>query len=251
MLTGIVVFVLTLLAGYAGLYVQGRLSEHHKTGESRGVVGQIAGLITLLLALVLGTLIGVSYGYFATQKAELEGFAAQVLRLDQALKQYGPEAQPAREKLKASIVKGYDMFWGGGPSDPAALSVRVPLAAGQASMDFLATLQPKTDQQKGALATANQYVNIIEQTRLLMSLQVASAPVSWLLIAILIFWTAALFFGVGLYAEHNAVVLAALTFGALSVAFAVFLILALGQPYTGPIRVNPAALREAIAILGN
>ena len=73
---------------------------------------------------------------------------------------------------------------------------------------------------------------------------------SWALVAILIFWTAALFFGVGLYAQSNAVVLAALTFGALSVAFAVFLILGLGEPYTGLFRVNPAALREAIDFLG-
>jgi hypothetical protein len=246
----IVVFVLTLGAGYAGLHMQTRLAESHKTGESKGVVGQIAGLITLLLALVLGTLIGVSYSYFATQRAELEGFSAQILRLDQALKQYGPETQPARQKLKESIVKGYEIFWGGGEPDPAALTVGGPLASAQATMDYLATLQPKTDAQKAALATANQYASMVEQSRLLMSLQVAAPPVSWGLIAILIFWTAALFFGVGLYAQSNAVVIAALTFGALSVAFAVFLILGLGEPYTGLFRVNPAALAEAIDFLG-
>ena len=250
LLTAVVVFVLTLGAGYAGLHVQTRLAESHKTGESRGVVGQIAGLITLLLALVLGTLIGVSYAYFSTQRTELEGFSAQILRLDQALKQYGPETQPAREKLKEAIVKGYETFWGGGAVDPAALTVAGPLASAQATMDYLATLQPKTDAQKAALATASQYASMVEQSRLLMSLQVASPPVSWALVAILIFWTAALFFGVGLYAQSNAVVLAALTFGALSVAFAVFLILGLGEPYTGMFRVNPAALGEAIEFLG-
>jgi hypothetical protein len=46
------------------------------------------------------------------------------------------------------------------------------------------------------------------------------------------------------------VVLAALTLGALSVAFAVFLILGMGEPYTGMIKVNPAALRETIEFLG-
>jgi hypothetical protein len=37
------------------------------------------------------------------------------------------------------------------------LSAAVPLASAQAMSDFLATLQPKTDAQKQALATANQY----------------------------------------------------------------------------------------------
>jgi hypothetical protein len=37
-----------------------------------------------------------------------------------------------------------------------------------------------------------------------------------------------------------------LAFGAISVGFALFLILELVQPYTGIIKVTPGALREAI-----
>ena len=247
LLVSIIIFILIFASGYAGLQVQKRLADEHKTGELRGVIGQVAGLHTLLLALVLGTLIGVSFAYYSTQKTGLEGFSAQILRLDQALGQYGPETKPARDKLKARIVKGYETFWGGGgETDPNLLSVAAPLANAQEMSDFLATLQPKTDAQKQALATANQYNSIVEQSRLLMSLQVASPPVSWVLIAILVFWTVALFFGIGLFAEANSLVLSALAFGALSIAFAVFLILELGLPYTGLMRVSPAALEQAI-----
>jgi hypothetical protein len=153
LLISIIIFILILLSGYAGLQVQKRLADEHKTGESRGVVGQVAGLLTLLLALVLGTLIGVSFAYFSTQETELENFSAQILRLDQALAQFGPETKPARDKLKTGIVKGYETFWGGGNADPNLLSAAVPLANAQAMNDFLATLQPKTDVQKAALAT--------------------------------------------------------------------------------------------------
>ena len=144
----IFIFIVFMAAGYAGLLVEARLTEAHKTGESKGVVGQVSGLVSLLLALVLGTLIGVSFAYYSSQKANLETFSAQILRLDQALKQYGPETQPLRDKLKAGIVKGYETFWGGGDVDPKALTVEAPLANGQAISDFLATLQPKTDAQK-------------------------------------------------------------------------------------------------------
>jgi hypothetical protein len=242
----IIVFILTFCAGYAGMLVKGRLSDRHLSPESRGVVGQVAGLLTLLLALVLGTLIGVSYAYFSTQKTELETFSAQVLRLDQALAQYGPETKPLRDKIKAGIEKGYETFWGGGDADPEALSVAVPLANAQGISDFLATLKPTTDAQKQALATANTYNGLVEQSRLLMSLQVASLPVSPLMIAILVFWTVALFFAIGLFAEANALVIAALVFGAVSISFAIFLILELGLPYTGLLKVSPAALQEAI-----
>ena len=69
------------------------------------------------------------------------------------------------------------------------------------------------------------------------------------LIAILVFWTAALFFAMGLYAPSNALVTAALTFGALSIAFAILLILELGMPYTGLFRVSPAALEQTIEFI--
>ncbi len=245
-LISIVIFILTFAAGYAGMLVKGRLAAEHLSPETRGVVGQVAGLLTLLLALVLGTLIGVSYAYFSTQKTELETFSAQVLRLDQALAEYGPDTKPLRDKIKAGIEKGYEAFWGGGGADPEALSVAAPLANAQSVSDFLATLKPATDAQKQALATATTYNGMVEQSRLLMSLQVASLPVSPLMIAILVFWTVALFFAIGLFAEANSLVIAALAFGAASIAFAIFLILELGLPYTGLLKVSPAALQQAI-----
>jgi hypothetical protein len=245
----VLIFVLFMVAGYVGLALQTKLVDEHKTGETKAVVGQVSGLVSLLLALVLGTLIGVSWGYFSTQRTNLENFSAQILRLDQALAQFGPETKPMRDRLKEGIERAYASIWGRGGIDPALLTVEAPLANAQAVSDYLGTLQPKTEAQKAALATANQYASIVEQSRLLISLQIASAPVTPALIAILVFWTAALFFAMGLYAPSNALVTAALTFGALSIAFAIFLILELGMPYTGLFKVSPAALEQTIRFI--
>src|SRR5271166_5775926 len=157
----ILIFILFMAAGFGGLRLQKQLTDDHKTGETKGVVGQVAGLLTLLLALVLGTLIGVSFAYFSGQRTNLENFSAQILRLDQALAQYGPETKPMRDKNKEGIVKGYEAIWGGGEADPKLLTVAVPLANAQAVSDFLATLQPKTDAQKAALSTANLYAGLV------------------------------------------------------------------------------------------
>ena len=175
----ILIFVLFMVAGYAGLALQTRLVEEHKTGETKAVIGQISGLVSLLLALVLGTLIGVSWAYFSAQRTNLENFSAQILRLDQALGQFGPETKPMRDRLKEGIEKAYEAIWGGGTIDPALLTVEPALARAQAISDYLATLQPKTEAQKAALSTANTYASMVEQSRLLISLQIASGPVSW------------------------------------------------------------------------
>lgn len=246
----VLICIFFIFAGYAGLVTQNWLQPEHKTGETKGVIAQISGVISLLLALVLGTLIGVSFAYYSGQRTNLENFSAQVLRLDQALAQFGPETQPARDKLKEGISKGYDVFWGAGVVDHSDLTVGKPLMDARMISDYLGTLQPKTDMQKAALATAQQYASLVEQSRLLMSLQSAAGPVSWFLIAVLAFWTAALFFGIGLYADTNRLVYAAMTLGSVSIAFAIFLIFEFGQPYTGMFPITPAALEQTIQYMG-
>ena len=112
---------------------------------------------------------------------------------------------------------------------------------------FLGTLTPTTEAQKQALASANALAGQMEHARILQSLQVSSFPVSPGLIAVLAIWAIILFFGMGLFAKSNGLVLSAMTFGAVCVAFAIFLILELGLPYTGVFRVSPNALEEAMA----
>lgn len=249
-LIGVLIFVLTFSAGLGGLAVQRRLPSQYTSDVARGVVGQVSSIVSLLLALVLGTLVGVSFAYFSTQRTELETFASQVLRFDQALKQFGRDAQPVRDAVRQTIEKGYQVFWGGGEVDPALMRVEAALK-GYGTLDTtLAQLQPATEAQKSALATAKTYAGLMEQSRLLMSLQVASQPVPWIVVVVLVLWTVALFFGIGIFAPSNPVVLTAFGFGAASIAFAVFLFLELGMPYSGLFRVPAGALEQTMQIIG-
>ena len=111
--------------------------------------------------------------------------------------------------------------------------------------DYLDSLDPKTPEQKRAVSAAQANFAPFEQTRLMISLQLA-APFSRPLLIVVIVWSAFLFCGFGLLSRTNATTLAALAFGAFAVASAIFLILELGQPYTGVFRTSPAALVQTI-----
>ena len=241
----VLIFVLTLGAAMLGLYVHGRLPPEQKSESARAIVGQVSGLVSILLSIVLGTLIGTSFAFFGAQKTALESLSAQILELDQALAQYGPETKPARDRLKEASRKADDALWGSGERDPGLLTVASPMTAYQATKAFLAGLNPTTEAQKQALASANALAGQIEHGRILMNLQVASPPVNSGLVTILVIWVVLLFFAMGLFAESNKLVVSGLTFGALCIAFAIFLMLDLGQPYTGLFRVSPAALEQA------
>src|SRR3984957_9625410 len=107
-LISIAVLALTFGSGMLGLYLQKRLPAEHMSSGSRDMILAVIGLITLLLALVLGTLVGNTYAFFAMQKSELETMASRALMVDQALAQYGREAKPARDKLREALGQSYD-----------------------------------------------------------------------------------------------------------------------------------------------
>jgi hypothetical protein len=115
---------------------------------------------------------------------------------------------------------------------------------------FLLTLTPKTDAQKQVLATANVAAGMIQQTRLLMMLQLAGG-ISWPMVAIVVCWSLLLFCGYGLVSPVNGTVVATLALGAIAVASAIFLILELSQPYSGLFRLPPAGVIETIQALGS
>ena len=89
----------------------------------------------------------------------------------------------------------------------------------------------------------------MEQTRLLISLQLAS-PVSWPLVGIVVSWAMILFCGFGVLSRINATTIAALAFGAFAVGSALFLILELSQPFTGVFRLPSGAFDQMLASLG-
>jgi hypothetical protein len=76
------------------------------------MIGGVVGLLTLLLALVLGLLIWTAYGVFNTQQSELQTIAARALEFDLEMRQYGPEGDLGREILQRDLVWAHEQFWG-------------------------------------------------------------------------------------------------------------------------------------------
>ena len=245
----VAVGVLTFGLGIFGLFLQRLLPENHMSTGSREMIGAIIGLVTLLLALVLGTLVGSAYGFFATQKSNVETLGARSIQLNMALVQYGPEAQPLRDGLKRALKKSYHTIWGGGDTDPKELEVGSYLPMFMAMNAGIASLNPKTPAQTQLDGTIGVNAAIIEQTRLVMSLQLASS-VSWPLLNIVVSWAMLLFCGFGVLSRLNATSVVALGFGSFAVASAVFLILELNEPFTGLFRIPGASVEETIRAVG-
>jgi hypothetical protein len=241
--TAVAIFIFA--AGIVGLYLQRLLPDHHTTELSREMIKAVTGLVSLLLALVLGTLVSSSYSLFSNQKAELESLASRFIQLDMALDQYGPEAKPGRAIVADALSHGYQLFWGDRVADPVSTTAAAALPGLKAMNGYLNSLEPRTPAQQDQLSRAKDHFGAVEKTRLEMSLQLVM-PVSGPLLIIIATWSLLLFCGYGLLSRISAMTLAALAFGAFSVGSAIFLIIEMRQPYTGLLRIPPTALVQAI-----
>jgi hypothetical protein len=246
---GIGVCALTFLLGYAGMWVQKLLPESHMTSGARDMIGAVMGLIALLLALVLGTLVGSAYGFYATQKANVETLAARAIQLDMALKTFGAEGAPLRAGLRGSVAQAYKAIWVDN-LDPRDYKLGALVAGFGQLNDNIALLKPTTPAQTAAMPAINVSVGVLEQTRLLMSLQLAS-PISWPLLIVVVSWAMLLFAGYGVLARLNGTAVIAALIGAFAVGSAVFLILELNEPFIGFFRIPASAMQQTLAVLGS
>ena len=247
LVVGIVVFA----AGSLGLALHRSVPEKHLTGGSKDMIGAVAGLLTLLSALVLGLLIWTAYGVYAGQNTAIQTLATKVLQFDLALKDYGPDASAARTQLREGLAKSIDQVWGASESDTnfAATNFAAAIQSQRNWEALLKGLNPSTDAQKQALTSATLTIDAINQSRLQMSFALGN-PVSIPLVAIVVAWATILIFGYGLLSGGNVASFLAMALAALAVASAAYLIVSLSDPYAGLFRASSAPLDQVLAVMG-
>ena len=216
---------------------------------SKGAVGGMVGLVSLLLALVLGLLIWTAFGVFATQQSEAHSLGPVVADIDLALEQYGPEGAPGRAGLRASLARSRARFFGDAREGPRPFTFEEMKTIFAGLDGYFDSLEPKTDRQQRLLAKAWDLARKYHDTQMRMARQLAS-PFPPHVLTVVIGWATVLFLGNGLVATPNAVTVITMLAGAISIATAIFLILELSHPYTGFIRISPAGIDSALGVLG-
>lgn len=249
LLIGSLTFALSFGASLAGMTLHNRLPDDHLDSDLKDVVKLVMGLIATMAALVLGLLVASAQSSYNSQNGNLQQLAADMSQLDHALAIYGSELTNARDLLRQLTVTVHDGIWTTNGVQTANLDPRVVRSQADTFFAALQSLTPKTDAQRFAHSEALQLSASIAQVRSLMFEQVRSA-IAWPFLAILIFWISVLFLGFGLLARFHATVAIALLIGSLSVSAAIFLILELGDPYTGLIELSDAPLRDVLAQIG-
>jgi len=250
MVIALVVGASTFGLGVVGHYLQRFLPARHMSSGSREIIGAVIGLVSLLLALVLGTLVGSAYATYATQRTNIETLCARALDLDLAFREFGAEAKPLRDALMSSMQDAYEAIWVRGGSYGQQFDPSLYMKRFENWNEMVAALSVQTPAQTRLVGAIAADSASFQQTRILTSLELAGS-ISWPLITVVASWGMLLFFGYGVLFGVNGTSAAALALGSFAIASAIFLILQLSQPYSGVFRVPSGSMERTLAALNS
>jgi len=244
-----IVFACVFGSALLGMLLRTAVPDHHVSQDSKDVVKMAMGLLATMAALVLGLLTASAKSSFDTVDSEVQQSAAHIILLDRVLAQYGPETKETRDMLRQALAYRIQLTW----PDDSSRATRVEAPEMTPTIEGIQSrvraLSPQSDAQRDLQSKALSLIGELTATRWLVFAQ-AGNSVPMVFLIVLVLWLAVLFISFGLLAPRNATVVVALLFCALSVAGSIFLILEMGHPLAGSIKVSGAPLRFALAHLG-
>jgi len=246
---GLIVFSCTFGGALVGMRLRSALPDDHLEDRSKSTINASIGLVATMTALVLGLVTASAKNSYDTVDSGLKHTASQIVILDRTLARLGPETRDIRTRLQQLVASRVDAIW---PSDAPRASGSPILASDPALPERIAndirTLTVTNDVQRALQARAVDLVEQILDARWVV-LTSTDTPVPIAFIVIMVFWLSVTFASFGLFAPGNRTVVTALLVSALSVSCAIFLVLELGSPFDGIVKVSGEPMRHALSVL--
>jgi len=255
------IVLLILLGSTAlGLIVQSLLGERHRGRETTELVRLVSAMLVTFTALVLGLLLTTVKSSFDRIDSQLKVFSAQLIQLDQSLRQYGGETDGVRVQLRSYAAAAIASTWAEEPKPPGDYYPKVkPIGSSGFENPALGDMLAGVDRTIRELAPADLLhrriaAECIRQLERLTQqhwrfIEDSGRPVPVRFTIVLVFWLGIVFASFGLSAPRNMLAYTTIALAAVSIASAIYLILDLATPYGGMIATSSQAMRDALAHL--
>ena len=241
--SGLLCFVLFFGAAMTGALLHPRLPLHHRSDKSHEVVRNSANILVLASSVLLAFLITFMQDSFERVNVSTQGYGTEITVLDEMLRAYGPEAEPVRQTLQAYARRVLVSIWS--PDGTPDFADRQGEALIQKLSIAGLSLEGKDHFHQ---ALASELVNEIRLLALrrqeLVELGSSGLPVPFIVLTIV--WLTLCFASFGFNAPCNVLTVSSLFVTTLSIAAALYLIIDLGTPFGGPIKVSSWPVRAAI-----
>jgi hypothetical protein len=259
--SALLVFALLLMATGIGVWVRPLLPEEHKAHETVQLIQLVIGMLVTFAALVLGLLTASAKSSFDTASNDLRTFAADLIEFDTTMRELGSNADQSRHLLRQYTAAAIASTW---PQEPAP-SGEYPKDIGTQGNtqklenvrlgDMLTAVgrelrqvQTHDSMQQRALEDAlTQYRRVVDARWKII--EEAHSSISQPFFKTLTFWLGVIFLSFGLIAPRNTLALVTISLGAVSIASAIYVIVDLDTPFSGPIVISSSPMRDALTHL--
>ena len=245
-LIAVAVFLCLTAAPLASMAVYGRLPAHHRDDDTNAVVRLAANLFVVMTSLVLGLMINSAKNTFESIDRNVHTYATELILLDRSLRQYGPETAEVRQPLVAYVQRQTNNW---------TEANETPLVANRLSERLLTeistrltALQPADAAHGSLLEDARQHLQKVVELRWAL-IEQSEGTIPRPLIVMLVAWLVLIFASFGFRAPRNAITIETFVVSAALIAGALYLILDMDVPFSGPIQISPAPLERALAEL--
>ncbi|WP_144110939.1 DUF4239 domain-containing protein [Paraburkholderia sp. BCC1886] len=258
----LLVFTLLLLATGLGVWVRPLLPDEHKAHETVQLIQLVIGMLVTFAALVLGLMTASASSSFDTSSNDLRAYAADLIEFDNTLREYGSGTDESRRLLRVYTAAAIASTWPDEPAPAGDYPKHLGSPGSTSSLENaqlgamlnavgrqLRQLQTHDPLQQRTLDDAlAQYRRVVDARWKII--EEAHSSISQPFFKTLTFWLCVIFLSFGLIAPRNALARVTILLGAVSIASAIYVIVDLDTPFSGPIMISSAPMRDALVHLG-
>jgi hypothetical protein len=259
--SALLVFAVLLIATGVGVWVRPLLPEEHKKHETVQLIQLVIGMLVTFAALVLGLMTASAKSSFDTASNDLRTYAADLIEFDTTLRDFGSATDEARRLLRQYTAAAIASTW---PNEPVPTgdypkdigtqdnsqkleNVRLGDMLTAVGRELRQLRTPDSVQQRALDDALTQYRRVVDARWKI--LEEAHSSISQPFFRTLTFWLGVIFLSFGLITPRNALALVTISLGAVSIASAIYVIVDLDTPFTGPIVVSSSSMRDALTHL--
>ena len=249
--------ILFIAAALGGVLLRVRLHEDHLSQGNMDALRLVTGLLVTFTALVLSLQLSTAKQAFDAANKDRSLYAARLARLDQCMRNFGTEMEPARLMLRQYTAAVVGSTWTNEPAPVVDGMPDISKIAARGEDQGLKTLMNEVGLLVDGLAPVDAlHINMAARCRTDFTLVQESR---WAVIedsagvargsfsSIVSFWLALVFFSFGLQIPRRALGAIVLATGVVAVASVMFVIIDLNIPYGGMFGITSSAMREALA----
>jgi len=254
--SAIMVFVLLSGSAVAGFGLRRWLSEAHMSAENLEALRMVTGLLVTFLALVMSLQLSTVKTSFDNAYRDRGLDAASLAQLDQCLRNYGPDAEPARRLLHTYTAGVIASTWPDEPwpkevsyldaKDMAIMGENPQLGALMNEIGLEVARFVPADPLHQNLAASCRQIYEAAQTKRWTVIEDAHGSVSPLFSQVLTFWLMLVFLSFGLQAPRKWLAVIVIGIGVTAVSSAMFVIADLNLPYGGLFGIPSTSMRNAL-----